>query len=318
MLKKRSLMAAAIVATLFAGTSLASAESKPLRVGFVQWTTTTAFAANLVEAAKKEAAAQGITLDVQSGNGDLAAQVLLVQQFISQNVDVIIVNPSNSTGIVPAIKQANAAGIPVFAVNQPVDTSTGAEVVTYVGVNDVDFGKAQGELLAKALGGKGNVAYIMGVLGGASQLQRKEGMELALKVYPDIKIVDAQAADWDNAKALTLTQDFLSKYPPGTLDAIVGQSSEAVVGAEFARNNGRTDVMFILGDYPADARAAIKRGTVHGTVNQDPRLQGKAVIVDVVNWMNGKKDAVPTPTHYLELPIVTKDNVETMPAAWGE
>ena len=79
----------------------------------------------------------------------------MVQQFVTQQYDMILISPSDPKGIVPAIRQANAANIPVMAVNTEADTSSGAKVVTYVGVNDVEFGEHQGELLVKALGDKG-------------------------------------------------------------------------------------------------------------------------------------------------------------------
>jgi ribose transport system substrate-binding protein len=129
--------------------------------------------------------------------------------------------------------------------------------------------------------------------------------------------VGAQAADWDNAKALAITQDFLSKYPKGSLSAIVDQGPEGVTGANFAAEQGRTDVKFIMGDYPLDVRNAILKGTVHGTVDQDPSPQGVYAVKDAVLWLDGKKDAVPAPNHYLDLPIITKENADKYPAAWG-
>ncbi|MGO4836978.1 sugar ABC transporter substrate-binding protein, partial [Rhizobiaceae sp. 2RAB30] len=230
---------------------------------------------------------------------------------------VILITPSNAKGIVPVVKQANEAGIPVIAVNNRVDTSSGAKIVTFVGVDDFTFGQQQGELLAKAIGGKGKVAYILGKLGTSSQIDRKAGLMDTLKKYPDITIVEEQSADWDNAKALAVTQDFLSRYPAGMIDAIVDQGPEGVNGASFAKQSGRTDVKFILGDYPADVRKAIQDGTVYGTVNQDPAPQGVTAVQDAIKLLDGKAAEIPTPNHYLELPIITKDNVEQYPPAWG-
>jgi ribose transport system substrate-binding protein len=297
--------------------SAANAADKPYRLGYMIWNTSVPFYSNLIRGAQDTAKAEGVTIDIQSGNGDLATQISVVQQFIAQDVDMILISPSDPKGIVPVIRQATAAGIPVMAVNTMADTSTGAEVITYVGVDDFAFGQKQGELLAQAIGNKGKVAYIMGKLGTSAQLARKGGLEDTLKKFPEIEIVESQAADWDNARALALTQDFLSKYPQGSLAAIVDQGPEGVNGATFAAQQGRTDVKFIMGDYPLDVRNAIIKGTVHGTVNQDPAPQGVNGVKDAVLWLDGKKDAVPAPNHYLELPIITKDNVEQYPPAWG-
>jgi ribose transport system substrate-binding protein len=138
-----------------------------------------------------------------------------------------------------------------------------------------------------------------------------------LKKYPDIKVVTQKSADWDNTKALAVTQDILSRYPKGSLDAIVDQGPEGVTGAQWAHKQGRTDVKFLLGDYPAEVRAAIQKGIVYGTVDQDPQPQGVTSIEYALKWLKGQKGLVETPHHYMPLPIVTKANVGQFPAAWG-
>lgn len=314
-LKRRLVLGGLAVTGLLGVTGQAFAAKR--RIGFMIWNTSVPFYSNLIKLAKETAAANDVSLDIQSGNGDLSAQISIVEQFIAQQVDMILIAPSDPRGIVPVIRQANAANIPVMAVNTKADTTTGAKVITYVGVDDYVFGQRQGDLLAQALGGKGKVAYILGKLGTSAQLAREAGLMDTLKKYPGITIVGRQAADWDNAKALGITQDFLSRYPQGTLDAIIDQGPEGVNGASFAARSGRTDVKFIMGDYPADVRNAIIQGTVHGTVDQDPAPQGKYAIIDAVVWLDGKQSQVPQPDHYLPLPIITKANVASMPAAWG-
>jgi hypothetical protein len=88
-------------------------------------------------------ATSGVLTHIQSGNGDLATQISVVQNFIVQGVDMILISPSDPKGIVPVIRQAAAAGIPVMAVNTKADTGAGAQVVAYVGVDDFVFGQRQ-------------------------------------------------------------------------------------------------------------------------------------------------------------------------------
>ncbi|BCP55164.1 D-ribose ABC transporter substrate-binding protein [Kaistia sp. 32K] len=313
----RRLMLGLAGATMLALGGTAAQTADAPRIGFMIWNTSVPFYSNLIKTAEQTAKDLGVELNIQSGNGDLATQISVVQQFIAQDVDMILIAPSDPQGIVPVIRQATAAEIPVMAVNTTADTSTGAKLVTYVGVDDFAFGQRQGELLVQAVGENAKVAYILGKLGTSAQLAREAGLMDTLKAHPGIEIIEKQAADWDNSKALALTQDFLSKYPQGSIDAIVDQGPEGVNGAQFASENGRTDVKFILGDYPADVRNAIIKGTVLGTVNQDPAPQGKFAIENAVKYLSGKASEVPSPNHYLDLPIVTKDNVEQHPAAWG-
>ncbi len=314
---RRTVLVGASSIALMATAGLGRAQSGK-RIGFMIWNTSVPFYSNLIKMANETAQKNGISLDIQSGNGDLATQISIVQQFLAQQVDMIMIAPSDPKGIVPVIRQANAAGIPVMAVNTKADVSTGAEVLTYVGVDDFAFGQRQGEIVVKAVGENARIAYILGKLGTSAQLDREAGLLDTLKKYPGIEIVEKQAADWDNSKALAITQDYLSKYPQGAIAAIVDQGPEGVNGANFAIQSGRTDVKFILGDYPADVRNAIVKGTVYGTVNQDPAPQGTTAIEDAVLFFAGKGDQIPTPNHYLDLPMITKENVEQFKAAWGD
>lgn len=315
-INRRTILIGAAGLAALSAAGLAQAQSGK-RIGFMIWNTSVPFYSNLIRMANETAEKNGISLDIQSGNGDLATQISIVQQFIAQQVDMIMIAPSDPKGIVPVIRQASAANIPVMAVNTSADLSSGAKVLTYVGVDDFVFGQRQGELVVKAVGETAKIAYILGKLGTSAQLAREAGLMDTLKKYPGIEIVEKQAADWDNSKALAITQDYLSKYPQGTIAAIVDQGPEGVNGANFAAQSGRTDVKFILGDYPADVRNAIIKGTVYGTVNQDPAPQGSTAIEDAVLFFAGKGDQIPTPNHYLDLPIITKENVEQFKAAWG-
>lgn len=316
-LTRRGLLAAATGIALIGPMPSVWAQSGK-RIGFMIWNTSVPFYSNLIKLAKETAAKNGLQLDIQSGNGDLATQISVVQQFIAQQVDMIMIAPSDPKGIVPVIRQATAANIPVMAVNTKADISSGAKVITYVGVDDFVFGQRQGELVVKAVGETGKIAYILGKLGTSAQLDRQAGLMDVLKKHPGITILGQQAADWDNSKALAITQDFLSKYPKGSIDAIVDQGPEGVTGANYAAEAGRTDVKFIMGDFPADVRSAVVKGTVYGTVDQDPAPQGRVAIEDALVWFAGKGATIPTPNHYLDLPTITKDNVADFKAAWGE
>lgn len=288
--------------------------AKKFTVGSMIWNTTIPFYTNLIKGEQDSAKKYGINVIIRNGEGDLAKEIAVVQQYVAQKVDLILVSPSNSEGIVPAIKRANAAGIPVIEVNSTV--AKAARTVTYVGANDFTFGERQGELLVKAIGKSGNVALILGHLGVSAQILREDGLQKHLKAYPGIKIVSKQSADWDFDKALGITQNLLTKYSKGMLQAIISQGPEGVSGARYAAKIGRTDVKFIAGDYPKDVRDAIMQGTLYGTVNQDPYPQGFRAVELAYFWLTGQRSKVPRPTDYLPLPLVTKENVAKMAPAW--
>lgn len=289
--------------------------AEPVQVGAMVWNTAIPFYSNFIKGLEDAAVCFGVELDLQNGNGDLATEVAVVQQFITQGKDAIIVTPSDVEGIVPVIVEANNAGIPVFAANNRV--GAGAEVVSFIGANDVEFGRRQGEMLVAAVGEQAKVGLILGALGTSAQVLREQGLTEYLADHPGVEIIEKQTANWDGAEALALVQDWLSKYGPDEITAIVGQGPEGVTAAQWASASDRTDVLFLLGDYPYDVKVAITDGIVAGTVDQDPYPQGYGAVEYAHHWLTGQQDKVERPDHFLPLPIVTAENVDQYPAAWG-
>ena len=189
--------------------------------------------------------------------------------------------------------------------------------MTYVGADDVEFGRLQAELINQVYGDDPvKIGYVMGIPGTSPQIMRAQGFKEDLAEYPQYEIVAEVTDDFDSAKALAATQDLLSRFPKGELDLIVMQGPEGVAAANFARQNGREEVKFILGDYPADVRQAIMDGYVLGTINQDPYPQAYEAMHMASLLFSGKEDEIPKP-NFLPLPIITIDNAEATPPAWG-
>ena len=259
----------------------------------------------------------GFEYDLRDGEGDPATEVANIQNFIAEGVDLILLTPMNE-GTIPAIVQANEAGVPVIEVNNRAGFgSEEAEVVTYVGADDVEFGLLQARLLDQTYGGEPvRIGYVMGIPGTSPQILRAQGFKEELASHPEYEIVAEVNDDFDSAKALAVTQDLLSRFPKGELDVIVMQGPEGVAAADFARQNGREEVQFILGDYPADVRQAIIDGYVLGTINQDPYPQAYEAMHMASLYLNGQEDQIQKP-YFLDLPIITIDNAEATPPAWG-
>lgn len=288
------------------GTEAGSKSAEGVEIGSLVWGSPPYFTP-FVEAQEEKAEELGVDLDLQNAQEDQAQEIAIIQQFIAQGKDAILATPSDSEGIVPIIKQANAAGIPIVADNTFIPEP--AETVTYVGSDNVSYGEKLAEAAVEQIGEKGKVAIILGLLGSSPQFDRSEGIENVLKNYPEIEVIDEATAAWDNAKALGVTQDFLNKYPKGELDAIIDQGPEAVPGAEYAAKNGRSEVKFIVGDIPKAVKAAIEKGLIQAAVYQNPRLQGERGIEDAVKAALGETASIPAPFDYTPIEIVTKKNI---------
>jgi ABC-type sugar transport system substrate-binding protein len=88
-------------------------------------------------------------------------------------------------------------------------------------------------------------------------------------------------------------------------------------GAEYARAHGDKTTQFIAGDYSTEVATAIKHGAVYGTVDQSPGVEGQLGVQYGYDILTGKTSAVPAPTSDIPLPIVTKKNVNSIPALWN-
>lgn len=260
----------------------------------------------------------GFDYDLRDGGGgDLAVEVGNLQDFIAQGYDLILLTPSGE-GIIPGIIEANNAGIPVIEVNNRAGFESGdAEVVTYVGADDVEYGRQQARLVEQLFGDAPvKIGYVQGITGTSPQINRAQGFNEVLAEFPQYEIVATVTDDFDSAKALAVTQDLLTRFPKGELDAIVMQGPEGVAAAQFAQQNGREEITFVLGDYDAAVRQAIIDGYVAGTVNQDPYPQAFEAMHMAWLYLNGMEDQIPKP-FFQPLPIITAENAESVPPSWG-
>ena len=260
----------------------------------------------------------GFTYDLVDGNGgDVATELANLQNFIAQKKDLVLLTPSGE-GIIPGIKTVNDASIPLIEVNNKAGFGRSeVNVLTYVGADDVEFGRLQGKLLDMAFGGKkAKVAYVMGFAGTSPQILRAKGWDEFRAKNPQYEEVARSTDDFDAAKALAVVQDLLSRFPKGQLDAVILQGPEASAAVDYAMRNGRDEIKFIVGDYPQDVRQLIYEGKIFGTVDQDPYPQAYNAMKIAWLHFNGKDLEIPKPS-FLPLPLITKENAEKTPAAWG-
>lgn len=266
---------------------------------------TNAFTIAVGKGAQEKAAELGVTLDIFDGKQDQATQTSQIEQCISSGYDGILVEPISVDGIVPAVKAANEAGVPVITV---VQTMSGQDeyAEAYRGGNDTNAGKLQMESVVDLLEGKGSIAVLYGPMGSDGQLARKAGYDEVLANYPDVKVEFAETANWVTEEALSLVENWLST---GTeINAIVAQNDGMAMGAlKAVEDAGMQDEIIVVGvDAVDDALQAIADGRLTGTISQDAPGQGALGVEAMVQVLNGEKVE---PVIYTECIWITKDNV---------
>ncbi|WP_131700754.1 substrate-binding domain-containing protein [Pseudomonas sp. JAI120] len=232
---------------------------------------------------------QGVQIQFEDAQGDVVRQLNQVEGFLNQKVDAVIVLPVDTAATANMTRAAVAAKTPLVYVNRHPDERTLPKGVVTVASNDIEAGQLQMRYLAEKLGGKGNVAIIMGDLAQNATHDRTEGAKQVLKDFPGIKVVEQQSAEWQRSKGMDLTSNWLLA---GTqFDAIVANNDEMAIGAAMAlQQSGKAkgEIAIIGIDGLPDGLAAIKRGMLTASVFQDPKAQATQAVQSAIKMIKGE------------------------------
>lgn len=227
----------------------------------------------------------GASLQLEDAGGDVVRQLGQVENFISQKVDAIIVNPADTAATRKITERVTQAGIPLVYLNSRPEVDTFPAGVVFVGTDERRIGQMQMEYLAEKMGAKGNLAIILGRLAHDDTRKRTTGVRDVLAKYPDIKVVEEQSANWERDKGMDLMSNWLLSGK--AIDAVAANNDEMGIGAAMAlRQAGRKDVMVGGVDGTADGLAAIKRGLLSVTVYRDTVGIGAGSVDAAVRLVN--------------------------------
>src|SRR3989454_3932834 len=161
---------------------------KIITVGFSQIGAESAWRTAETASVRNEAARRGVNLKFSDAQQKQENQIKALGAFIAQKVDAIILAPKVEDGWEPILKQARAAIIPVILVDRGVNVSDDSLYTTLIASDFVAEGRMAGQWLVKRIDGKGSIVELQGTTGAAPAIDRKKGVEEALKNYPDMQI----------------------------------------------------------------------------------------------------------------------------------
>lgn len=225
-----------------------------IKIGWIPPNTTGVFqtATQYFQLAAKEANKNGFDVQIVTqaptgGEANTAGLNQIMENMISQRVDVITVSPGDTEAIKPAVRRANEAGIPVVYVNL-LDVQKDVKVDAYVGFDNVSAAKVSAYALLDYLGGpgvlgagekvkvdpsapldikwwentyakvdgssiKGQGIVIEGVKGTIYSTQRLQGFNEVLSKFPNVKVLGTLPGAWERGKGGQATEDLLTRYP---------------------------------------------------------------------------------------------------------
>ncbi len=248
---------------------------------------------------------------------DVERQHQIIENLIEQGVDALVVAPAGAKEVVPAVKKANRAGIPVLVVDSDIHRATaaaaGAATLTYIGSDNVAGGRMAAEAVARWLGEQGEVAVLEGTPGHESTDQRRQGFTEALARHPGLRLVAAQTASAERARGFTVAQNILQAHPG--LGAIFGANDEMALGAlEAVAAAGRSDRVKVVGfDASPDAVSNIRAGRMAGSVAQFPSEMGRLGVLAAYDLVVGRKQ--PAQVLHTKVELIDAANVESFAAS---
>lgn len=240
-------------------------------------------------AMSKEGEAQKVRLQFEDARGDVGRQISQVQNFIAQRVSAIIVNPTDTSATRSITSAARKAGIPIVYVNRKPIEKMGQGAV-FVGSDSLVAGRLQMEELAKRMGGKGNVAIMVGELSSDAAQDRTKGVKEVAAKYPGIKIVEEQVADFQRKPGIDLMSRWLSTGVK--IDAVAANNDEMALGALIAMKQAKKSPKTILVagvDATPDALASMKSGELAITVFQNANGQGSGAVDTAIKLSKKQK-----------------------------
>ena len=270
-----------------------TATQKPL-VALVVKTLNNPYFIEMQRGAEQAARTQGVELLVQAAEReiDVERQMQIVENLIQRHVSALIITPSGSREIVPVIVKANQAGIPVIIVDTRVDAaelkSAGGRIATFIGSDNEDGGRLAGQFMAERLGGHAKIAILEGIPGHETGDARLRGFRQALSASPGMVIVASQPANWERDQGYNVFQNILQAHPD--VNALFAASDLMALGAtEAIAAAGRTGKITVVGfDAQDEARQAVKKGTMAGTVAQNPVKMGSIGVEWAVKILRGE------------------------------
>lgn len=280
-------------------------------VALVMKTLNNPFFIDMQKGAREAAARLGVNLVVQAAERefDVEKQMQIIENLIQRKVSVLCLTPSGSREIVPAIVKANRAGIPVLIVDTRIDrpalTAAGGRVETFIGSDNVEGGRIAGRYVAQKLAGKGKVAILEGVPGHETGDARLQGFREAVK-EAGLEIIASQTANWERDQGFSVFQNILQSRPE--VQAVFACNDLMALGATeaLAAANKQGKVIVVGFDANDDARAAIRAGTMAGSVAQHPDDMGRIAVEKAVAYLRGETLAAEIP---VKVELINRDNV---------
>ncbi len=196
------------------GSATATSAKKGLTVYFIPKDTQNPYEVIADKGGQRALQELGGKVVVSSGTQDTAAaQIPSIQAAIQAHADAIVIAGNDPSALCPSLNQAATAGIKIVAFDSDISCGSSPVHLFINQANTEQIGTSEVDLLAKAIGSKGEIAILSAAASATNQNAWIGYMKQQLKKYPNMKLVSTVYGNDDPATSLTVLQGLLSAYP---------------------------------------------------------------------------------------------------------
>ena len=312
----KTILSAAVLAGGMALAAAPGADAKTIKIGLSMLTQNAPYYAALQVAVLKEAKVMGAQVVTADANNDLLKQISDVGDMLSQNIDVLIMDPKDAKGLVGVTRDAAAAHVPVIIVDSSIDPS--APVLTTIQSDNAENGRLIGDWLIGQVNGKDlHVAVLSGDQGNVVGEARRDGVmqgileaQLRRLGHAGFTVVGQGWGGWTQEGGVKAMEDLLTAHPD--INAVLAENDSMALGAMRAiQDAGKTDkgiLVFAAADGQKEAVKLIEDGRYGATGLNDPAVIGKMAVDLAVKAANHQVPPGTPKVTYTPPVAITKAN----------
>lgn len=246
-----------------------------------------AFIADMIQTKVEESGCEFVLATTDSAE-DVAQQVSQIEDMLVSGIDALIVNPLDSSAIIPALEKCKDAGVPVIMVDSgPAEGTDESLYVTYIGTDNYAGSVTAGEKMVEALGGEGKVVIVRGVSGNTAGEARANGFKAGIE-GSNVELVAEQPGNWSNDDALQAMENMLIANPD--IDGVYSCSDVMLDGIlEAIESSGKDDILIYSFDGLTNGCQLVLDGKVNATMQQYPSVMGELAVEYLLQILNGEK-----------------------------
>ena len=270
------------------------------KIGLSISTQNNPFFVSLAEGAKEAAKEADAELTIVDAGDDATKQVSDIEDLVSKNISVLIVNPVDSDAVSGAVRSAVSQGVKVISVDRVVND---VEIDCQIASDNVAGAEMATQYIVDKLGEGIKVAELQGISGASAAIDRGKGFH---NIADEKMVVEAsQTANFDRTEGMTVMENILQAK--GDIKAVFAANDEMALGAVEAISGAGKDILVVGFDATEDAIASIKAGKMGATIAQQPELIGSTAIENAIKLINGESIPKAIP---VEVELITAENVK--------